>query len=93
MVGACVWVLKQDAIPGFIRDTWFTADEPGIYRGQCTELCGKDHGFMPIVVEVLDEEAYSEWVAEKIAAASNDNVNLADAGDAVKAGEEKSENN
>lgn len=85
--------VKQDAIPGFIRDSWFTADKPGIYRGQCTELCGKDHGFMPIVVEVLDEEAYSEWVAEKLAAASNETVNLADAGDAVKAGEDKSENN
>lgn len=85
--------VKQDAIPGFIRDSWFTADKPGIYRGQCTELCGKDHGFMPIVVEVLDEEAYSEWVAGKLAASSSDTVNLADAGDAVKAGEEKSENN
>lgn len=85
--------VKQDAIPGFIRDSWFTADKPGIYRGQCTELCGKDHGFMPIVVEVLEEEAYSEWVAGKLAAASNDTVNLAAAGDAVKAGEEKSENN
>ncbi len=43
--------VKQDAIPGFVRDTWFTADKPGTYRGQCAELCGKEHGFMPIVVE------------------------------------------
>ncbi len=55
--------IKQDAIPGFIRDTWFTADKPGIYRGQCAELCGKDHGFMPIVVEVMDAGEYTKWVA------------------------------
>ena len=55
--------IKQDAIPGFIRDTWFTADKPGIYRGQCAELCGKDHGFMPIVVEVMEAGEYSKWVA------------------------------
>ncbi|PTN11353.1 cytochrome c oxidase subunit II [Nitrosomonas aestuarii] len=68
--------VKQDAIPGFIRDSWFTADKPGIYRGQCAELCGKDHGYMPIVVEVLEEEAYAQWVAEKLAG-SADAVNLA----------------
>lgn len=55
--------IKQDAIPGFIRDTWFKADKPGIYRGQCAELCGKDHGFMPIVVEVLEAAEYTKWVA------------------------------
>ena len=44
--------VKQDAIPGFVRDSWFKVDKPGIYRGQCAELCGKEHGFMPIVVEV-----------------------------------------
>ncbi|MFZ1852810.1 MAG: cytochrome c oxidase subunit II [Nitrosomonas sp.] len=55
--------VKQDAIPGFIRDTWFTADKPGIYRGQCAELCGKDHGYMPIVVEVLEAGEYAKWVA------------------------------
>lgn len=47
--------MKQDAIPGFIRDSWFKVDKPGIYRGQCAELCGKDHGFMPIVVEVKEQ--------------------------------------
>lgn len=56
---------KQDAIPGFIRDSWFTADKIGTYRGQCVELCGKDHGFMPIVVEVVSEEDYAKWVASK----------------------------
>jgi cytochrome c oxidase subunit 2 len=56
---------KQDAIPGFIRDIWFRADSPGVYRGQCTELCGKDHGFMPIVVRVVSQEDYTKWVGEK----------------------------
>ena len=56
---------KQDAIPGFIRDSWFKADKIGTYRGQCVELCGKDHGFMPIVVEVVSEEDYAAWVAKK----------------------------
>ena len=57
--------VKQDAIPGFIRDVWFTADRPGIYRGQCAELCGKDHGYMPIVVEVLEADKYAQWAADK----------------------------
>jgi cytochrome c oxidase subunit II len=56
---------KQDAIPGFIRDSWFKADKIGTYRGQCVELCGKDHGFMPIVVNVVSEEDYAAWVASK----------------------------
>lgn len=55
--------VKQDAVPGFIRDTWFKAEKPGIHRGQCAELCGKDHGFMPIVVEVKSQADYSAWVA------------------------------
>lgn len=61
--------VKQDAIPGFIRDSWFTADAIGTYRGQCAELCGKDHGFMPIVVEVVSEDDYRAWVAKKKGAA------------------------
>ena len=56
---------KQDAIPGFIRDIWFNVDKPGTYRGQCAELCGKEHGFMPIVVEALEPEKYAQWVAEQ----------------------------
>ena len=55
--------VKQDAIPGFVRDSWFEVDTPGVYRGQCTELCGKDHGFMPVVVEALPEEKYQTWLA------------------------------
>lgn len=54
--------VKQDAVPGFIRDAWFKAEEPGIYRGVCSELCGKEHAFMPIVVEVMEQEKYSQWV-------------------------------
>jgi cytochrome c oxidase subunit 2 len=61
---------KQDAIPGFIRDSWFKADKIGTYRGQCAELCGKDHGFMPIVVEVVSEADYKAWVAKKKGAAT-----------------------
>jgi cytochrome c oxidase subunit II len=67
--------VKQDAIPGFVRDTWFKAEKEGTYRGQCVELCGKDHAFMPIVVDVVSAEKYSEWVAEqkkKIAAVAED---------------------
>ncbi len=60
---------KQDAIPGFIRDSWFEADRIGTFRGQCVELCGKDHGFMPIVVKVVSEEDYKAWVAQKKGAA------------------------
>jgi len=54
--------VKQDAIPGFIRDAWFKAETPGIYRGVCSELCGKEHAFMPIVVEVMEQDKYSQWV-------------------------------
>ena len=57
--------VKQDAIPGFVRDTWFKAEKAGTYRGQCSELCGKDHGFMPIVVDVVPAEQYTAWVAEQ----------------------------
>jgi cytochrome c oxidase subunit 2 len=54
--------VKQDAIPGFVRDTWFRAERVGVYRGQCYELCGKDHAFMPIVVDVKSEADYAAWV-------------------------------
>lgn len=57
--------VKQDAIPGFVRDTWFRAEKIGTYRGYCAELCGKDHAFMPIVVEVKSAEDYSRWVDEQ----------------------------
>ena len=57
--------VKQDAIPGFVRDTWFRADKIGVYRGQCSELCGAQHAFMPIVVNVVSQEDYTKWVAQK----------------------------
>jgi len=57
--------VKQDAIPGFVRDTWFKAEKIGTYRGQCAELCGKDHAFMPIVVNVVSDEDYKAWVDGK----------------------------
>lgn len=56
--------IKQDAIPGIVREAWFKADREGIYRGQCAELCGKNHAFMPIVVEVVSEQDYLAWVDE-----------------------------
>ncbi len=56
---------KQDAVPGFIRDLWFRAEQTGTFRSQCVELCGKEHGFMPIVVRVVSNEDYSKWVGEQ----------------------------
>jgi len=67
--------VKQDAIPGFVRDTWFRADKIGVYRGQCSELCGAQHAFMPIVVNVVSQEGYTKWVEQKkkeMGAASDD---------------------
>ena len=62
---------KKDTIPGFVTDAWAKVEKPGIYRGQCAELCGRDHGFMPIVVEAKTEEDYAAWVAaQKTASAS-----------------------
>ena len=65
---------KRDAIPGFINDNWTYIEEPGVYRGQCAELCGKDHGYMPIVLNAVSKEEYAAWVeeqkAEQIEAAS-----------------------
>ncbi len=58
--------IKRDAVPGMLNELWTIVDKPGIYRGQCTELCGKDHGFMPIVVEVLPETEYDTWYGEKV---------------------------
>jgi len=57
--------VKQDANPGYINDAWAKIDKPGIYRGQCAELCGKDHGFMPIVVEAKSESDYQVWLVEQ----------------------------
>ena len=57
--------IKKDAIPGFINETWFKAEVAGVYRGQCAELCGMDHGYMPIVVEVVEPDEYQAWLANE----------------------------
>lgn len=62
--------VKQDAIPGFIKDSWFEVTKPGTYRGQCAELCGKDHGFMPIVVIAKSPADYEAWVKQQKAKAA-----------------------
>jgi cytochrome c oxidase subunit 2 len=67
--------IKQDAIPGFVRDTWFRAEQTGDFRGQCQELCGKEHAYMPIHVKVVTAEEYTAWVAaenKKMAAKQDD---------------------
>ena len=68
---------KKDAIPGYINEFWTRVDEPGVYRGQCAELCGKDHGFMPIVADVLSPTEFDSWIADQQAmqTASADDVN------------------
>lgn len=75
--GVPAFGVKQDAIPGFVRDTWFKAEKVGVYRGNCYELCGKEHAFMPIVVNVVSDADYAKWVAEKkkAMAASADDPN------------------
>jgi cytochrome c oxidase subunit 2 len=60
--------IKKDAIPGYINEMWFRADEPGVYRGQCAELCGRDHGFMPVVVEVKTQAEFDAWLEAQKAA-------------------------
>lgn len=58
--------VKQDGVPGRLAELWFNADKEGIYFGQCSELCGKDHAYMPITVKVVSQEAYDEWLAGAI---------------------------
>jgi cytochrome c oxidase subunit 2 len=57
--------VKQDAVPGLIRDAWFRVEKPGIYRRQCAEPCGKEHGFMPIVVVAIEQKEFAEWAAKQ----------------------------
>ena len=59
------FAVKKDAVPGFVNEAWFTADTEGTYRGQCAELCGMDHGFMPIVVRVTGQDEYEAWLGER----------------------------
>lgn len=63
------FAIKKDAIPGFVQEVWTIVDEPGIYRGQCTELCGQDHGFMPVVVRAVEQDEYDAWIEDKRAEA------------------------
>ncbi len=57
--------VKKDAIPGFVNEAWARIEEPGVYRGQCAELCGKDHGFMPVVVEAMEQDKFDAWLAKR----------------------------
>lgn len=71
--------VKQDAIPGFVNEAWTRIEKPGVYRGQCTELCGRDHGYMPVVVRAVTQGEYDQWVREqqggsKAAAVATDSV-------------------
>ncbi|MES2952097.1 MAG: cytochrome c oxidase subunit II [Pseudomonadota bacterium] len=82
--------IKQDAIPGFVRDTWFRAEKTGDFYGQCQELCGKEHAYMPIHVKVLSAEDYSAWVSgemKKLAAKADDPAKVWDLADLTKRGE------
>ena len=88
--------VKQDAIPGFVRDSWFTANREGTFRGQCAELCGKEHGFMPVVVEVVSEAKYVAWVADqkkKTAALADDPAKVWDLPALAARGEKVYQNN
>jgi cytochrome c oxidase subunit 2 len=82
--------VKQDAVPGFIRDSWFRVDKPGTYRGQCAELCGKEHGFMPIVVEALSLQDFGAWAAKHKTAAAPSTAAVAVAAASVSASDGKS---
>ena len=82
--------IKQDAIPGFVRDTWFRAEKTGDFHGQCQELCGKEHAYMPIHVKVVSAEDYTKWVGEekkKLAAKADDPSKVWVLDDLVKRGE------
>ena len=59
------FAIKKDAIPGFMNETWFRANESGVFRVQCAELCGMDHGFMPIVVEVVEPDEFQAWLSSR----------------------------
>jgi cytochrome c oxidase subunit II len=82
--------VKQDAIPGFVRDTWFRAEKTGDFYGQCAELCGKEHAYMPIHVRVVTADEYTAWVSEQqktMAAAADDPTKVWTLADMVKRGE------
>jgi cytochrome c oxidase subunit 2 len=80
--------VKVDAIPGRLNETWFKAEREGVYYGQCSELCGKDHAFMPIAVRVVKEADYNSWIeqAKKKFARSDDNPVAVAAKDGTESG-------
>jgi cytochrome c oxidase subunit 2 len=80
--------MKRDAIPGFVNEMWITVDEdkPGTYRGQCAELCGRDHGFMPIVVVAKPKAEFQAWLAEQKAAGQQASTEAAAAAAATDSG-------
>jgi cytochrome c oxidase subunit 2 len=82
--------VQQDAIPGFVRDDWMKFDTTGTYRGQCAKICGKEHGYMPIVVEVKSEQDYAAWVGDQkkqLASAADDINKIWDIKDLTARGE------
>jgi cytochrome c oxidase subunit 2 len=84
------FAVKTDAVPGFVRETWFRAEQVGTYRGQCSELCGRGHGFMPVVVNVVTDEQYAAWTSEQkslLAATAEDLNKVWTLGEQVKYGE------
>jgi len=86
--------VKKDAIPGYVNETWALIEEEGTYRGQCAELCGKDHGFMPIVVKAVSQEDFDAWIESRQAAAGNGSSgseDVATTGDAEADGQETGE--
>ena len=79
--------VKRDAVPGFINEAWTKINKPGVYRGQCAELCGRDHGFMPVVVRALPPDEFDDWVLQQ------DNNNIATTKINLPAGKQSSPNN
>jgi len=74
------FAIKKDAVPGFINETWTRVDKPGLYYGKCAELCGRDHGFMPVAVEVKTPEDFEAWAAQQVALAEQARAEAATAG-------------
>ncbi len=83
------FAIKKDAIPGYINELWFIADKPGTYRGQCVELCGRDHGFMPVVVEVKSQQDFDAWLAAQKSAMQASNAPAARVAAAVTTNDER----
>lgn len=83
---------KRDAIPGMVNEAWTLIEEEGVYRGQCAELCGKDHGFMPIVVEAVSPEEYRQWIESRSSQQAADNTDVPSDTNQVSAADELAAN-